>query len=506
MNSKVLKWNFIFQYGYVITNILNSLFLLPMYVSYIDSKLLGYWLATGNILAWLTMTDPGIAEILQQKIAELKGKDNRVEIEKTMGSGIISSMLIFAISTTIGIGLFYFFYDLVLSKEVRGIADLRNAFIISIFATSVTLLSFGAAGINQGLHNASHVALAFILSNIIFLIVNVALLIMELGIMSIAYANLARAIFLCVYNFAAVRVEVRRLEMRINISKTHFTKFAKVFSFTSLSKIAMSFSNNIDLLLLAKYLQPSLITSFEINRRPIKMTQSLVGRYSVAFMPLISHSKGMGEIDKIKKEITRRFKVYAHVVLLASILFLVTYRDLISLWVGPGQYAGNLIILLLVCNFFFATLGYFVSNMAYAVGDIKANSLIWVIGSSLLIAFSLIGIFFFGLIGMLALSLVIVFIFDFFIFFYRFHNQGYLDMNGIKSIIKVWMILIPFILAICYFLLSGLDWFFPEGKYFIKLIIGYPLIIIPYLGMLFILDRELFHKIKSQFVNIIKKR
>jgi hypothetical protein len=32
MNKKILKWNFIFQYGYVITNIINSIILLPLYL------------------------------------------------------------------------------------------------------------------------------------------------------------------------------------------------------------------------------------------------------------------------------------------------------------------------------------------------------------------------------------------------------------------------------------------------------------------------------------------
>ncbi len=68
MDKKILKWNFIFQYGWVLTNIFNSILLLPLYLLHIDATTLGVWLATGNILGWMTLVDPGVGEVLQQKI------------------------------------------------------------------------------------------------------------------------------------------------------------------------------------------------------------------------------------------------------------------------------------------------------------------------------------------------------------------------------------------------------------------------------------------------------
>src|ERR1700748_976255 len=143
MDKKVLKWNYVFQYGYVITNIVNAIILLPFYLKRIDASTLGIWLATGNILAWMTLIDPGIGEVLQQKIAELKGKELKDQIEKTIGSGLIASAIIL---------------------------------LLSIISTGMSLTSFSISGINQGLHNASQVAISSIVSNILFLLVNITLL------------------------------------------------------------------------------------------------------------------------------------------------------------------------------------------------------------------------------------------------------------------------------------------------------------------------------------------
>src|SRR5689334_17195378 len=115
MNKKVLKWNMIFQYGYVLTNIFNSILLLPLYLKHIDAVTLGVWLATGNILAWMTLADPGVGEVLQQKIAELRGKNQDKEVEVTIGSGYVASAIILLLSTIVGF-IFYYSVGFIIDK------------------------------------------------------------------------------------------------------------------------------------------------------------------------------------------------------------------------------------------------------------------------------------------------------------------------------------------------------------------------------------------------------
>ncbi len=117
MDKKVLRWNFVFQYGYVLTNIFNSIILLPLYVKYIDSSTLGIWLATGNILAWITLTDPGIGDVLQQKIAELMGRNVNDEVGKTIGAGLFASSIILIISILIHLAILNPFISTIQTRE-----------------------------------------------------------------------------------------------------------------------------------------------------------------------------------------------------------------------------------------------------------------------------------------------------------------------------------------------------------------------------------------------------
>lgn len=447
MNKKVLKWNFVFQYGYVLTNIFNSLLLLPLYIKNIDATTLGLWLATGNILAWITTADPGIGEVLQQRIAELRGKLLNHEISKTIGSGFIATGLVLIISILLGFG-FYYFLDVIINKDLSQYPSLLIAFVISIVATGFTLVSFGLSGINQGMHNSKQVAISSLLSNLLFLIVNLLFLFWGYGVISIALANLFRAAYLNAHNMTALLRLVKRQQIPIIFELAHFKAFIRIFSFTSLSRIVSRVSENIDLIILARFIPAELITIFEINRRPINLTRSLIGRHSVALMPSLSHEKGKGNHAGIMNLINEHFKYYSYAALLVSFLFWISYSDLITAWAGNGHYAGDAMIYVLLISFFFYTIGYFMANVGYALGDIKMNSLINVIkGISIgLVSYAVAKSY--GIMGVLVASLIIILVADVIIFTYRLYHIGYLQVRVLKSTITLWSVIVPSSIAL----------------------------------------------------------
>src|SRR3978361_548286 len=141
MNKTVLRWNFVFQYGYVLTNIINSIILLPLYLKKIDAGVLGLWLATGNILAWMTLVDPGVGDVLQQQIASLRGQKKLSTLGKTMGSGFMASTLILLVAVLTGF-IFYLFLGAIINKNIALYPGLSTALVLSIIATGLSLVSF----------------------------------------------------------------------------------------------------------------------------------------------------------------------------------------------------------------------------------------------------------------------------------------------------------------------------------------------------------------------------
>lgn len=488
--DKVLKWNFVFQYGYVITNIINAFLLLPLYLIFIDATTFGLWLATGNLLAWLTMTDPGIGEVMQQKIAELLGKKDYLEIRKTIGSGIIAISCIFFLSLIVGFGL-YLALGIVLSRDLSGFKDLKIAFLISIVATGLSLVYFGLSGINQGLHNAFHVAISAILSNILFLIVNVILLYLDFGVIAIALANLARAVFLNIYNAFSIVSIIKKSQQAVVYQLQHLKGFFKLFTYTSLSKIVLSITNNFDLLILARYLPASQVVLFEINRRPIKMVQMLISRHSVAIMPSVSYEKGRVTRTELSKFINRQLKIYSYILLCSLFLLWINYENMITLWIGSDQYAGDLILVLLLISFLVKTLGYFMANIGYALGDIKRNSTINVINGILTVVFSLLLANPYGIVGVL-LAFIVVDIFIYFSFFsQRLYKLGYLRFNFVKQIRNGQILILPATILLAFAIDQVMKNFLSENLgIFIQIFLSTG-VFLTFYGLLLLIDKSI---------------
>ncbi|MET1054835.1 MAG: MATE family efflux transporter [Pedobacter sp.] len=503
MNKKILKWNFIFQYGYVITNIINSVILLPLYLKRIDSSTLGLWLATGNILAWMTLADPGVGDVLQQKIAQLRGQNSDREIGLTIGSGLSASAGILAISVIAGF-VFYFLIGTIINKDVSKYDGLQVALLVSIIATGMSLVSFSLSGINQGMHNSAPVAIGSLTANFLFLITNVVLLYLGFGVISIAASNLTRALYINVFNFTALKKVLNREKLSIIFDGTHFKKFIKIFSFTSVSRIIGGFAASMDMIVLARFVNPAMITVFEINKRPIQMTQSLIGRHSVALMPVISHANGKGDTEGIKNLIDTQFKYYTYAAIFIALCFILNYHSLITAWTGEGKYAGNTIVYLLIGNFFFDLLGYFMANMGYALGDIKMNSFINIlkgIVSGVLYYFVTKA---YGLVGLMVTMITLNILIDFIFFSVRLYKLGFLNMQLMSRSLMLWAMIIP---------VSALGgWGFnvlytmviPEKMYIIKILLNGGSFAVFFAGLILLLDNALRNDVTSMLSSVFK--
>ncbi len=496
MNKNVLKWNFVFQYGYVLTNIFNSIILLPLYIKHIDSATLGIWLATGNILAWITLTDPGVGDVLQQKIAELRGKNLNEEVGLTIGSGFIASGIILIFSILIGF-VFFFLLGTIINKDVSIYPHLQTALMLSIIAIGMSLVSFSMSGINQGLQNSADVAKATVLANVLFLIVNILFLYKGFGVISIAFSNLIRAVFINIYNIVSMRRVLNKENLKVNFDIPFFKKFIKIFSFTSISRIITGLSGSVDMIILARFIQPSMITVYEINKRPINMTSGLIGRHSVALMPLISHGKGKGDKESIIAFINTQFRIYSYAALFTSFMFWLTYRNLISLWTGSSKYAGDTIMHLLVANFFIGLIGYFMSNMGYALGDIKMNSLVNMVKGVLLGTLMFFVARKFGIIGTLCVTFSVAFITDFSYFSYRLFKLGYLQPALIKNLFSTWIIIVPLSLLAGWGCKLLVAYLFAENIYLLKLLVSASLFTIFFILAVLLLDSEIRNTIKD---------
>lgn len=441
MDKKLLKWNFVFQYGWVLTNIFNSLLLTPLYLKNIHPGTLGIWWATGSVLGWMVLVDPGVGEVLQQRIAELRGRKENTEVGKLIGSGYAASVAVLLISTLIGVGA-YFFLGKIINKDISAYDNLSAALVVTVLATGLMLVSFTMTGINQGLHNSAQVAISSLVGNLLFLVVNIIALFLGWGVLSIAIANLARAVYINVHNMASMLRLLKRETISIEYEWTHLKRFARIFSFTSTSKIITGLSYSIDMIVLARF-TPGVITLYEVNRRPINHFYALVGRHSVALMPLISHAKGQGEKESILNLIKQQFKFYSYAALFLALFFCFNYQYLISAWIGPENFIGKTLLYLLAAQFFVSLIAIFMGNVSYALGDIKKQSLYNIVRGVVFGLAMYVAAKYAGVKGVVIASLAVSLLFDFSFFYYRVYKLGYLQRSLFTNLASTWVFIVP---------------------------------------------------------------
>ena len=55
---------------------ITGIIMVPLYLRFIPFEVYGAWLASGNMLAWLSTIDPGLTLVLQQRIAAAYGNQD----------------------------------------------------------------------------------------------------------------------------------------------------------------------------------------------------------------------------------------------------------------------------------------------------------------------------------------------------------------------------------------------------------------------------------------------
>jgi hypothetical protein len=68
-HASLTAWNLLFNYANSAVLMLCGLVLTPIYLGSIPETTFGVWLATGNLVAWLSLVDPGLNAVVQQRIA-----------------------------------------------------------------------------------------------------------------------------------------------------------------------------------------------------------------------------------------------------------------------------------------------------------------------------------------------------------------------------------------------------------------------------------------------------
>jgi len=434
--KKATIWNLIFIYSRLFLSFIRGIAIVPLYLKYFDASIYGYWLATGNILAWLVMVDPGTGEILEQRIGEQKGKNNLNEVSRLIASGLFSSLLIMIIGLILGFVLSYFIGNIIRIDTHQEIIIIRKAFQLAVISMALQFLVFSFNGINKGLLEIKTFGFITLITNMLGIITTIfALVHFKLGVISIPLGNLVFSSTSVILNSIILIHRFASDKIRPILNYFHFYNFIKIFSYTFFSKIMAVISQNIDLIIISRYIDSEIVTSYELTKRPIKFINGLVKRSSISFIPGLANLKGKENLKRFQDILIRYINLLVFSGILVTLGFIIFNKFFIPLWTGKNLYLGNTINLLLCTFLFIESITYSLSNFTFSFGNIKGNSTISIIKSVLYIVLLFISVIKFGLIGLVICGIIALLATEFWYYPYFLINNLKTEIRSIKTLL-----------------------------------------------------------------------
>ncbi|TWJ04614.1 Na+-driven multidrug efflux pump [Mucilaginibacter frigoritolerans] len=378
MNSKrkvSTIWNFFFLNLRTIIAIVNGILIVPLYLHYININLYGAWLATGNIMMWLSIADPGVGDVLLQKVGNALGKNDRNEIGLAITSGLLISLLLFV--TVLGIGLVCSYYvGTIIRYTGKDVGILITCFRLAIIGTCFSLLANTFNNILLGFQRTKEFGFYSTLISVFSIVFNIVLLISGAGIYSIAYTFLIRGLLTVLYSMVHSYIVLKRENISYKLDMSYTKSLINIFIYTFFGKTFNSLSGNIDLIIVSRYLGPEAVTLLELSRRPIRILTGFVNNITISALPAFSHLSGSYDKDKFKHLITTSITYIIWVTGFIVGGLLLFDSDIVAIWVGKIHYFGNTNNIISCFAYYLLSITYSISNILYSFGDIKKNNLV----------------------------------------------------------------------------------------------------------------------------------
>ena len=372
---KATVWNLFFlNIGFVIT-LINGVLIIPLYLHYMDGAVYGAWLATGNLLTWITIVDPGWPSVLLQRVSFALGEENEKELGLAITSGILIAIILFIVSIAAGYGLSYFIGSIA-NIDLRYRGDIVRAFRIALWGTSFSLLADTFRNIILA-YRKTKLHGTFLYSCIIGCnIFTAVLLVCKFGVFALAYSSLFLGLSTLLFAITFSIVLIRQNKVKLRFRWDYFKSFSKIFVFTFSSNFFETIAANIDLIIVSRYINSRAVAVLDLSRRPLRIVSGLANNITISMLPALPHLFGAGEKEKIRIVIMRIWTILFWVSGFIICGFILFNSNLTANWVGSQYWIGNSNNIILCVSFLLLAIGYNLSNITLSMGEIKRNSMI----------------------------------------------------------------------------------------------------------------------------------
>ena len=320
--------------------VVQGFLLTPAALRHIDYKLYGAWLATGQMISWVSLLDPGVNEILRQRVVFAFGSSSKDGLGAILGSGLIAGFLIAVIPAVAGLGA-AFIAPHFISLNQSASLQLQHSLIAAAGAMGLTIAAFSPGSALQGLQRHVLHGTVSLLGAASYLISALALLYCGWGLLALPTALLIRsAIWIVGWTLPLLWISRRELNISIQPHWAEGKRTLGMSAATGLSNIAATVQTNTDAFIAGAMIGPESAATLSLTGALGDFIRLIPDRIVASFLPGLAHLAGEGDRDKFKAISWRLVQMIVALLSLAIGSVVIVNETFVKHWVGARSYGG----------------------------------------------------------------------------------------------------------------------------------------------------------------------
>lgn len=368
--------NLIYQYGTLVIAIIRGIILIPLYLKLIDIKLYGAWLASGNVITWLALMDPGLNELLRQQVSKFYGQKDWDNLGKAIGTSWFLMTGFSIITLGVGYVISEFLPHLFLS-EAGKIVELKLSIFVAAIGLALIFFSGSPGAVLQGLQRSERFVVIYFVASIIGIIGNVLLLFMGFGLVSIPLSTVITGAILTVgCGLDVIFISGRSIGIHLRWCNDYLNNIKGLIGATFFVQISRMLATSSDEFLVGIFLGTGAVPIVAFTNRLWGLVTESGQRISVAFMPSLAHLWGEGSHKRFVEISVQMLRVSMWVVAIGILSLLGFNSTIMKLWVGGEFFAGKLYNFFMALGVFAYVYVYAFSQVHYAANDIKGPAVV----------------------------------------------------------------------------------------------------------------------------------
>ncbi len=363
-----------FQYASLVVLLVRGVIMVPIMARFVDHDVLGAWYASGNVLAWLMVSEGGVWLLLRQQAAQAYGRNDKAELAAVIGAG---SALLLLLAVVIAIASFLLagFVPALLDIVGPQAESLSLAFAFAGFGMALSLPAAIPRAIEHGLQRQFSVNVVQLVAEAASLALTAVLLFKGYGVLALGIGILAREILHNVGNWAILTTTLRRMQISprfsVNQCRLMFGKTSWVF----LGNVGKSLYSQADAIVVSRILGNEAVLVTEWTKRLWEMVSSLALKGTAAFSPAMSHLHGEGGLSRFREIAAALLQAtsVAGGVTLATGLAL--NESFMKVWLGTVFYAGSAFNIAMGAATVSAMLLFTVGEVLFSLGQVRVPAI-----------------------------------------------------------------------------------------------------------------------------------